>query len=89
MTNDELVIPELHLQIPFEKAHNVQSLSLEKLETLGLLHAGLLASALKKKKVYMVLTFDDDAAVEQNPVFEVEKIEEIQSILYHRIMKHE
>ena len=88
MMPDFLETPEFPLQIPYEMVHNVQSLSQEKIASLGLLHGGL-ASLLKRKKVYMVLTFDDDTAIEQNLVFDVEKIEELQPLLYHKIMKHE
>jgi len=87
MMPNYLEIPEFPLQIPYEMIHDVQSLSQEKITSLGLLHGGL-ASVLKRKKVYMVLTFDDDTAIEQNLVFDVEKIDEIQPILYHKIMKH-
>lgn len=59
----------------------------EKLSALRLFLVGLVAFAWKKKKLFMVLTFEDEAGIENGPVFDVEKIEEAQLAIYQEMMK--
>ena len=86
LLSDYIEIPEFPLRIPYVKIRNVQSLTQEKLSAMRLLLVGLLAFAWKKKKLYMLLTFEDEAGVEQNPVFDVDKIEEVQPAIYNRML---
>lgn len=83
---DCIEIPEFPAKIPYSKIKNVQSVTKEKLSAMRLLLVGLLAFAWKKKKLYMLLTYEDDAGIEQNPVFDVEKIEEVQPTIYQRMV---
>ncbi|MEM2127799.1 MAG: hypothetical protein QXH67_06225 [Candidatus Bathyarchaeia archaeon] len=82
---DALEIPQFPEKIPYSKIKNVQGVTQEKLTAMRLLFLGVLAFALKKKKLYMILTYEDAAGVEQNPVFDVEKIEEVQPTIYRRM----
>ena len=78
---DSIEIPELPLTIPHTGIKNVQSQTAEEMEkrraALGLLlfgPAGLIAGALwKKKKLYMALTYEDEAGLSYDMLFDVKK----------------
>lgn len=80
--SDCVEIPEFPARIPYSRIKKVQSVTKEELSTMRLMFLGLLAFAWKKKKLYMLLTYIDGAGIEQNPIFDVEKIEEIQPAIY-------
>jgi len=81
-----LEIQEFPAFIPYENIINVQSMSQEKLSAMRLLLVGIFAFAWKKKKQFMVLTYKDDAGIEQNPVFDMKKIEEVQPAIYRKMI---
>ncbi|MGA2885224.1 MAG: zinc ribbon domain-containing protein [Halobacteriota archaeon] len=82
-----LEVPELGLTIPYNRLRNVQSMTKESLSAARMLLVGIYAFAWKKNKVYLVITFIDEAGVEQNPVFDVEGISGIQPFLYQQMLK--
>jgi hypothetical protein len=63
-------------------------MSQDKLTAARLLLVGLFAFAWKKKQMFMVLTYEDDLGLVQNPVFHIEKdkINEVQPTIYQRMM---
>jgi hypothetical protein len=83
---DYLEIPEFPAMIPYDKITNVQSMSQDKLTKTRLLLTGVFAFAWKKKQMFMVLTYEDDIGIVQNPVFSVNKINEVQPTIYQRMM---
>lgn len=85
---DYLEIPEFPVMIPYPKITNVQSMSQDKLTAKRLLLVGIFAFAWKKKQMFMVLTYEDDLGLTQNPVFHIEKdkINEVQPSIYQRMM---
>ena len=83
---ENLVIPEFPLEISYGKIKNVQGMTQEKLTATRLFLLGLFAFALKKKKLYMVLTYEDEVGIEHNPVFDLKKIEEVQPVIYQRMI---
>jgi len=68
---DLLEVPELGLTIPYSQLQNVQTMTEEKLKASRIFLVGILAFAWKKRTPYLVLTFTDEAGIEQNPVFDV------------------
>ena len=84
---DYLGIPEFPAMDP-PKITNVQSMSQDKLTKTRLLLTGIFAFAWKKKQMFMVLTYEDDLGIIQNPVFHIEKdkINEVQPTIYQRMM---
>lgn len=87
LKSDFLEIPEFSLKIPYGKIRNVRNMTQEKLSALRLFLVDLVAFGWTKKKLFMVLTFEDEAGIENNPVFDVEKIEEAQLAIYQEMMK--
>jgi hypothetical protein len=85
---DYLGIPEFPAMVPYPKITNVQSMSQDKLTKTRLLLTGIFAFAWKKKQMFMVLTYEDDLGIVQNPVFHIEKdkINEVQPTIYQRMM---
>jgi hypothetical protein len=83
---DYLEIPKFPVQIPYGKIKNVQGMTQEKLTAARVMLLGLLAFAAKKKKLFMVLTYEDEVGIEQSPVFDVDKIEEVQPVIYQRML---
>jgi hypothetical protein len=85
---DYLGIPEFPAMVPYPKITNVQSMSQDKLTKTRLLLTGIFAFAWKKKQMFMVLTYEDDLGIIQNPVFHIEKdkINEVQPTIYQRMM---
>jgi hypothetical protein len=85
---DYLEIPEFPAMVPYPKITNVQSMSQDKLTAKRLLLTGIFAFAWKKKQMFMVLTYEDDLGLVQNPVFHIEKdkINEVQPTIYQRMM---
>jgi hypothetical protein len=85
---DHLEIPEFPVMVPYHKITNVQSMSQDKLTAARLLLVGLFAFAWKKKQMFMVLTYEDELGLIQNPVFHIEKdkINEVQPTIYQRMM---
>lgn len=81
-----IAIPEFPTFIPYENLINVQSMTQEKLTAKRLLLVGIFAFAWKKKKKFMVLSYKDEAGIEQNPVFDVKKIEEVQPAIYRKMI---
>ncbi len=77
----------LGIKLKYEDITNVQSLTQEKLSALRIWLVGLLALAWKEKKLYMVLSYKDRAGFEQNPVFDLNKIEEIQPAIYRKMLE--
>ncbi len=77
--HDHLEVPELELTIPYKKLQNIQSASKESLTATRMFLVGAFAFALKKKRLYLVVTFNDVIGIEQNPVFDVlfDKISEV------------
>jgi len=75
---DYLEIPEFPVMIPYSKITNVSGMSQDK-RTMTLR---------TKKQMFMVLTYEDDIGIAQNPVFHVEKdkINEVQPSIYQRMM---
>jgi len=69
LTPNHLEIPQMPLHIPYERISNVQSTT----------------SGAVLKKDLMMLTYTDEIGIEQNMVFEVENIEEVQPAIYRRI----
>ena len=65
-----------------------RSMSQDKLTAARLLLVGLFAFAWKKKQMFMVLTYEDDLGLVQNPVFHIKKnkINEVQPTIYQRMM---
>jgi hypothetical protein len=63
-------------------------MSQDKLTKTRLLLTGIFAFAWKKKQMFMVLTYEDDLGIIQNPVFHIEKdkINEVQPTIYQRMM---
>lgn len=88
LSPDYLEIPEFRAMVPYTKITNVQSMSQDKLTRTRLLLIGLLAFAWKEKQMFMVLTYEDDLGLIQNPVFHIEKdkIKEVQSSIYQHMM---
>ncbi|RLE37711.1 hypothetical protein DRJ17_05985 [Candidatus Woesearchaeota archaeon] len=84
---DHIFIPEMPLKIRYEQIENVQSMTKEKLTVMRLLLLNILAFALKKKKLYMVLTYKDEFDVRHNMVFDVKNIEEVQPAIYRRMIE--
>lgn len=78
-------IPEFPLQIPYANITNIQSQTQEKITAMRFLLTGLLAFAWKKKRLYMVLTYKEDN-IEQNMIFDVDKIEEVQPSIYRQMI---
>lgn len=83
---DNLEIPEFPVMVPYQKITNVQSMSQDKLTAKRLLLVGIFAFAWKKKQMFMVLTYEDDLGITQNPVFKVDKLNEVQPTIYQRMM---
>jgi hypothetical protein len=63
-------------------------MSQDKLTKTRLLLTGLFAFAWKKKQMFMLLTYEDDLGITQNPVFHIakDKINEVQPTIYQRMM---
>ena len=85
---DYLEIPEFPTMIPYLNITNVSSMSQDKLTKTRLLLTGLFAFAWKKKQMFMLLTYEDDLGITQNPVFHIakDKINEVQPTIYQRMM---
>lgn len=83
---DHLEVPELGLTIPYNQLRNVQSMTKESLSAARMFLVGLYAFAWKKNKVYLVITFNDEIGIEQNPTFDVDNISEIQPFLYQQMV---
>jgi len=58
----------------------------DKLTAKRFLLVGLLAFAWKKQQLFMILSFEDAPGLEQNPTFAVDKIEEVQPMIYHKMI---
>jgi len=84
---DHIFIPEMPLKIPYKNIVNIQSLTKEKLTAMRLLFLNILAFAMKKKKLYMMLSFKDEAGLTHNMIFDVKKIDEVQPVIYQRMMQ--
>jgi|ERR1019366_9883383 hypothetical protein len=82
---DYLEIPEFPAMIPYGNITNVASTSQDKIAASRLILGPLFW---KKKQMFMVLTYEDDLGLLQNPVFHIEKdkINEVQPSIYQRMM---
>jgi hypothetical protein len=83
---DYLEVPELGLKLPYNQLQNVQTMTEEKLKASRIFLVGIFAFAWKKRTPYLVITFNDDGGIEQNPVFDVEAISAIQPFLYQQMV---
>jgi hypothetical protein len=83
---DHLEVPELDLDIPYGRLQNVQTMTEERLRALDVFLVGILAFAWKNREDYLVITFSDAAGIEQNPVFDVKDLSEIQPFLYEQMV---
>jgi hypothetical protein len=80
-----LEIPEFPLQIPYENITSIQAQTAEKITLGRVLLVGIFALAWKKKKLFMVLGYKENG-IEQNMVFDVDKIEEVQPAIYRKMV---
>ncbi len=73
--------------IPYERIQNVQSLTKKEITAGRIALTGLIGLAWKKKKEYMVITFEDEVGMAQNPVFDLgKKIKEVQPAIYQKVV---
>ena len=87
LTSKFLEIPEFNAKIPYEKITDVYHVKGDKISTMNLLLTGLLGFLAfpLTKKFYMVLVYTDETGVEQKPVFDTDKIVEIETDILKRI----
>lgn len=82
-----LEIPDLNLELAYAKIQNIQNMTKEKLSVARIALTGLIGLAWKKKKEYMIITYEDEAGMEQNLMFDAFKwINTIQPLIYNRVV---
>lgn len=74
--------------IPYEKIQNVQTMTKKEITAGRIALTGLIGLAWKKKKEYMVITYEDEIGMVQNPVFDLgKKIKEVQPLIYQKVVE--
>jgi hypothetical protein len=71
--------------MPYDKIKDTHIDTAEKLTATRLFLTGILAFGLKKKHRYLVVSFEDEYGLEQNPVFEGREIDATQQEIYRRV----
>lgn len=84
---DHLEVRELGLSVSYNELQKVQTMTEERLKASRIFLVGIFAFAWKKRTPYLVITFTDEAGIEQNPVFDVAAISAIQPFLYQQMVK--
>jgi hypothetical protein len=83
---DQLVIEKMGLSFPYKQIKNIENMTKDKISAKRVILLGVIGALWKKEKIYMVLTVDDPVAKkDQDMVFDVEKIEEAQPLIYQKV----
>jgi hypothetical protein len=71
--------------MPYDKIKDIRIDTAEHLTATRLFLTGILAFGLKKKSRYLVVSFEDEHGLLQNPVFEGHRINDVQQTIYQLI----
>lgn len=80
-----LEVPELNLRIPYKELTDVRNISL--VEAVRFIFIGGYGMAWRREKPLLLLSFKDDVGIQQNTVFDVEKLMEVQPVIYQKMLE--
>lgn len=82
-----LEIPELGLSIPYQDIKRVGNMTKKKIAVTRIIFLGVIGALWKKEQLFMVLTYQDKVAeTDLSMVFRMDKIEEVQPLIYQRMV---
>jgi len=83
---DQLVIEKMDRTFPYKQIKNIENMTKDKISAKRVILLGVIGALWKKEKTYLVLTVEDPVAKkDQDMIFDVEKIEEAQPLIYQKV----